>query len=143
MGSDEEVLEDDEVVGEEEEEVDAEEEPVEGSEEEPVEDGEKAVGTPNVADPVYAYILGVSKIPDGLGEWDVPHLLYELRRAEAQGLTDRAKRIRRLVWMFCNLKPNKCPLYSFTTKCPLGMEKACRAFAFAKKRQRGRGWYKE
>jgi hypothetical protein len=141
MGSDEEVVEDDEVVGEEEEKVDAEEEPVEDSEE--VAGDEVAVGAPNVADPVYAYILGVSKVPDGLGEWDFLDLLSELRKAEALGFTDRAKRIRRLVWLFCPLKPNKCPFYSFTARCPVKMEKSCRAFAFAKKGQRGRGWYKK
>jgi len=140
MGGDEEVVED-EVVGEEEEIVNAEEEPVEESEE-VVEGEEVAVGKPNVADPVYAYILGVSRIPDGLGEWDFLGLLSELRKAEALGLSDRAKRIRRLVWLFCPLKPNKCPFYSFVTRCPFGMEKSCRAFAFAKKGQRGRGWYK-
>jgi hypothetical protein len=138
MGRGEEVVDDEVVV--EEEEVVGEEEPVE-DDEVVVEDSEVVVGAPKVADPVYAYILGVSSVPDGLGEWSLLDLLRELRRAEAGGLVDRAKRIRRLVWLHCSLKPGRCPLYSLAWSCPLGLEKSCRGFALARRR-RGRGWYR-
>jgi hypothetical protein len=135
------VDEDEEVVGEEEEVVGEDEETVE-ADEEPVEDSEEEVVTPpRVADPVYAYILGVGNAPESLGEWRFYDLLVELRKAEALGYRDRAKRIRRLIWLFCPVKPNRCPFLSYTAECPFHMEKSCRAFFFLKPEKKARTWF--
>lgn len=138
MRGEEVVGEEEEVVGEDEETAGGEEEVVEVDEEVVGED-EVVVGSPRVADPVYAYVLGLSGVPEELGEWRFSDLLAELRRAETQGLADRVKRVRRLVWLHCPLKPGRCPLYSLAWRCPLGLEKSCRGFALAERR-RGRGW---
>jgi hypothetical protein len=137
VGEDEEVVEDEyEAIGEDEEAVEKDEEVVEGD--------ERVVAGVGVADPVYAYILGaVEAPPKSLGEWRFYDLFVELWRAERLGHAGRAKRVKRLIWMFCPFKPRGCPLYTFVSRCPFGMEKSCRAFAFAKRGQRGRGWYKK
>lgn len=139
-----------ELVGEDEEVVEDEYELADGGEEaverdeEVVERDEEVVAGVRVADPVYAYILGAVDVPPkSLGEWRFYDLFVELWRAERLGYTGRAKRIKRLIWLFCPYKPRGCPLFTFASRCPFGMEKSCRGFAFAKKRQRGRGWYKE
>ncbi|MEM0109638.1 MAG: hypothetical protein QXV17_02625 [Candidatus Micrarchaeaceae archaeon] len=139
------VDEDEEIVGEEEEAVGEEEGTVE-ADEEPVEDREEQVVTPpRVADPVYTYILGVGNAPESLGEWRFYDLLAELRKAEALGYRDRAKRIRRLVFMYCPYKPRRCPIYTIEVeKCPLHMEKSCRALAFhslRKSQKKTRTWF--
>ena len=135
------VDEDEEVVEDEYEVVDEEEEVVE-SDEEVVEEDEEVVAGPRVADPVYAYILGVVDTPPAaLGEWRFYDLLVELRKAEALGHADRARRLHRLIWLFCPVKPNKCPFLSLAADCPFRMEQSCRAFFFLKPRRKARSWF--
>ena len=137
------VEEDEEVVGEEYEVVGEEEEVVEGGEE-VVEEGEEVVEGPRVSDPVHAYVLGVVDTPPAsLGEWRFYDLLAELRKAERLGHADRVRRLHRLVWLFCPLKPGRCPFLSLATDCPLGMEQSCRAFFFLKPEKKTRTWFRE
>jgi hypothetical protein len=138
------VEEEEEVVGEEEEVV-GEEEEVVGEDEEVVgKEEEVVVAGPRVADPVYAYILGVvSEPPEKLGEWKFRDLLVELRKAEALGYGDRVRRLHRLIWLFCPVRPNRCPFLSYTAECPFHMEKSCRAFFFLKPKRKARAWFRE
>lgn len=116
--------------------------------EEVVESGEETVGRPR-GDPVAEYLYGLSgALPTSLGEWSVPWLLGELRRAEALGDRKRARRAARLIYAFCPAKPSMCPMYSLTLKCPYGIERRCRGFARAEERRiekprKWRSWYRE
>jgi hypothetical protein len=114
--------------------------------EEIVEEGKTVVGRPE-GDPVAEYLYGLTnEQPVGLGEWSVLRLLSELRRAETLGDQRRARRAARLIYTFCPAKPSLCPMYSLTLKCPYGLEKRCRGFAYVEKRRiekprKWRGWY--
>ena len=116
--------------------------------EEVVESGEETVGRPR-GDPIAEYLYGLSDaLPTSLGEWSVSWLLGELRRAEMLGDQRRARRAARLIYTFCPAKPSLCPMYSLTLKCPYGLEKRCRGFAYVEKRRiekprKWRDWYKE
>ncbi|MCI4408417.1 MAG: hypothetical protein JHC26_04950 [Thermofilum sp.] len=137
------VDEDEETVGEDEENVSEEEEVVD-SEEEAVKDETITVGYPSVVDHVYAYILGMGEEPKDLGGWQFDDLFIELRKAEAIGDKKRAKRIRKLIFMFCPYKPRRCPIYTIEVeKCPFRMEKSCRAYAYAymKKHKKNKSWF--
>jgi hypothetical protein len=133
---------------EEEEEVVSGDEEVVGEEEEVVTEDEEVVGRPR-GDPVAEYLYGLSDaLPTSLGEWSVPWLLGELRRAERLGDQKRARRAARLIYAFCPAKPSMCPMYSLTLKCPYGIEKRCRGFARAEERRvekprRWRRWYQQ
>ena len=139
------VDEDEEIVADEEEVVEEDEEIVE-EDEEVVEEDEEIVGRPK-GDPVGEYLYGLtSELPRSLGEWSVPWLLAEMRRAEALGDRRRARRAARLVYQFCPAKPQTCPLYTLS-KCPYGLERRCRGFAQAERRRAGRPrkwrrWYR-
>ena len=117
-------------------------------EEEVVSEDEEVVGRPR-GDPVAEYLYGLSDaLPTSLGEWSVPWLLGELRRAERLGDQKRARRAARLIYAFCPAKPSMCPMYSLTLKCPYGIEKRCRGFARAEERRtekprRWRRWYQQ
>jgi hypothetical protein len=135
------VTEDEEVVESEEETVLEDEEVMEGSEE--------VVGRPR-GDPVLEYAHGFSReLPSDLGEWQLPWVLSELRKAETRGDAKLARRWARLVFEFCPAKPRACPVYALTvSKCPYGLEKRCRGFARAEERRiekprKWRGWYRE
>jgi hypothetical protein len=137
-----------EVVAEDEEVVESEEEVV-LEDEEVVESEEEVVGRPR-GDPVLEYAYGLtSELPGGLGEWQFPWLLSELRKAEARGDAKLARRWARLVFEFCPAKPRACPVYALTvSKCPYGLEKRCRGFARAEERRaerprKWRSWYRE
>jgi hypothetical protein len=137
------VDEDEEAIGEEEESVSEDEEVVD-LEEETVRDETVAVGYPSVADHVYAYILGVGDEPKDLDGWHFYDLFTELRKAEATGDKKRAKRIRKLIFMFCPYKPRRCPIYTIEVeKCPFHMEKSCRAYAYTsiKKTRKNKSWF--
>jgi hypothetical protein len=138
------VEEDEEVVEDEYEVVDEEEEVVE-SDEEVVEEDEEVVAGPRVADPVYAYILGVVDTPPAaLGEWRFYDLLVELRKAERLSHADRVKRLHRLIWLFCPYKPRRCPIFTVEySACPIYMERSCRAYAFLKPRRKARSWFRK
>lgn len=131
-GEDEEVVEDEEEVAEEGEEL--------------VEDEEEVAGRPG-GDPVGEYLYGLSsELPRSLGEWSVPWLLAEIRKAEALGDKARARRAARLVYQFCPAKPQTCPLYTLS-KCPYALERRCRGFAQAERRRaekprKRRSWYR-
>jgi hypothetical protein len=134
------VEEDEEVVESDEEVILEDEEVVEGDEE--------VVGRPR-GGPVAEYLYGLTDaLPTSLGEWSVPRLLGELRRAEALGDQRRARRAVRLIYTFCPAKPSMCPMYSLTLKCPYGLERRCRGFARAEERRiekprKWRSWYRE
>jgi hypothetical protein len=144
MSDDWEVVDDaEEPVGEEEESVSEVEEVVD-SEEENVRDETIAVGYPSIADHVYAYILGVGEEPKDLDGWHFYDLFIELRKAEATGDKNRAKRIRKLIFMFCPYKPRRCPIFTIEVeKCPFRMEKSCRAHAYAsmKRHKKNKTWF--
>lgn len=132
-------------VDEDEEIVEDEEEVVE-EDEELVEDDVEIVAKPR-GDPVGEYLYGLtSELPRSLGEWSVPWLLAEIRKAEALGDKARARRAARLVYQFCPAKPQTCPLYTLS-KCPYALEQRCRGFAQAERRRREtprkwRSWYR-
>jgi hypothetical protein len=137
-------VEEDEEVVEEEEEVVSEDEEVVESDEDVVEEDEEVVAGPRVADPVYAYVLGVVDAPPAtLGEWRFYDLLVELRKAETLGYADRVRRLRRLIWLFCPLKPGRCPFLSLAADCPFRMEQSCRAFFFLKPERKARAWFRK
>ena len=139
------VDEDEEAVVEDEEVVESDEEIVEEDEEVVTED-EEVVGRPR-GDPVGEYLYGLTnELPKTLGEWSVPWLLAEMRKAEALGDRGRARRAARLAYQFCPAKPQTCPLYTLS-KCPYGIERRCRAFAQAERRRaerpkKWRSWYR-
>ncbi|MCC6050807.1 MAG: hypothetical protein LM580_08875 [Thermofilum sp.] len=138
------VDEDEEVVVDDEEVVEEDEEVVE-EDEEVVEEDEVVVGRPR-GDPVAEYLYGLTgELPRSLGEWSVPWLLAEMRKADALGDAARARRAARLVYQFCPAKPQTCPLFTLS-KCPYGLEKRCRGFAQAERRRiekpkKWRRWY--
>jgi len=137
------VVDDEEAVGEEEEAVSEDEEAVD-SDVEAVRDDATAVGYPAIADQVYAYILGVGDEPKDLGGWRFYDLFIELRKAEAAGDKNRAKRVRKLVFVFCPYRPRRCPIYTLEVeRCPFRMEKGCRAYAYAsmKNARKNKSWF--
>ena len=105
---------------------------------------EEVVAGSRIADPVYAFILGVVDTPPAsLGEWRFYDLLVELRKVERLGYEDRVRRLRRLVWLFCPYKPRRCPIFTVEySTCPFYMEQSCRAYAFLKPRRRARSWFR-
>ncbi|RLE83179.1 MAG: hypothetical protein DRJ67_12655 [Thermoprotei archaeon] len=139
------VEEDEEVIGEEEEVVEDEYEAVE-DDYEVVEGGVEVVGRPR-GDPVLEYVYGFTdEPPASLGEWRFPWMVTEHYKALKLGDKARARRWARLIFRFCPYKPRLCPLYTLTvSRCPVGMERRCRAMARAAARRRPRrwrGWYR-
>jgi len=140
---------DEDAVEAEEETVEEDEEVVEEDEEVVTADEEVVAKPEGDAVELYAYGLSsnVPKTSDTRRwlEWVQAYRQYkglagEARRrgngAAANRYDGIARRYGDLAFNNCPYRPHRCPLYSFATKCPVGMEKACRSRAWRTRKPR-------
>jgi len=121
-----------------------EDEEIIGDSEEVIDDDEEIVAKPN-GDSWESYTQGfieeIPKISD-TRRWIELVQSYRQYKSLAQEMERRGnlkqakhyqrlvKRYGDLVFYSCPYRPSKCPLYSLTSKCPVGMEKTCRPRAW-------------
>lgn len=141
--------EDEEVVSEEEEEVAEEFERID-EDEEVVSEDEEVIAKPE-GDVAELYAHGLSDVIPRVSEtrrwleWLQSYRQYKRLAEEARKMgssvaasryDSTARRYGDLVFHNCPYKPHRCPLYSLTMKCIVGMEKACRVRAWRPKKPR-------
>ena len=99
-----------------------------------------------IGDPVLEYIEGLrSKMPKKEEPTAITfiELLVEFRKASNTGDEEKLRRIGKMLFLYCPLKPRKCPLYDiYTTSCPYGLENRCRMYAM-KKPKKTRKWFRK
>ncbi len=131
------------------EEVAGADEEVADKEEEVVEEDEEVVAKP-VGDPCEKYVLGLAGTPPEIPntiKWlecvqshrQYKRLTEEARRSRgglsrsfarmARRFEEMARRYGDLAYTLCPYRPHRCPLYSYAARCPVSMERACRARA--------------
>jgi len=97
-------------------------------------------------DPVLEYIEGLrSKMPKKEEPTAVTftELLVEFLKASKIDDEEKMRRIAKVLFIYCPLKPTKCPLYDiYTTSCPFGLENRCRIYAM-KKPKKIHKWFRK